>query len=183
MITAAAAIAIAVVLGTLPAVNGGNRQSALVVFSVIGVAATLIALSGRTPATRWAVTALGSEYAVSIFGRDTIDVRAPIVGAGLLVLAELIHWSIRAQTSVGNEAGMGGRQLVDLGALWLGSLALGSFVVALGDLGGRGGLGLTIAGVVASAATLGLVLVLAWRPRKVDGRLPGTLGLNPRTGP
>lgn len=175
MITAACALAIAIVLGTLPAAYGGTRQGLLAAFAGIGVVATLIALSGRTGVTWWAVLALGVEYAIFVIGRNGIDVRAPIVGAGLLVLAELIHLSLRARALVRDEAGMSGHRLVDLGALWLGSLAAGSLVVAVGDVGSPGSLGLTIVGVVASGATLMLVLTLARRP-------PTKLASNTRDG-
>jgi hypothetical protein len=170
VITAAGAVAIAVALGSLPAAYGDTRQSVLVALAGIAVVATLIALFGKNWATWWAVVALGAEYALFIVGRDRVDVRAPIVGAGLLVLAELIHWSVRARASERNEAGTSGRQLVDLGSLWLGSLAAGSFVVAVRDVGNPGSLGLTVAGVVACGATLGLVLMLARRTKPAGGR-------------
>ena len=175
MITAACALAIAIVLGTLPVAYGGTRQGLLAAFAGIGVVATLIALFGRTGATWWGVFALGAEYAILFVGRDSIDVRAPIVGAALFILAELVHWSLRARAFVPSEAGISGRRLADLGALWLGSLAAASLVVALGDAGNPGSLGLTVAGVVASAATLVLVLMLARRP-------PTRLASNARDG-
>ena len=163
VVTAAGALAIACVLGALPAAYGGDRQRVLAVLAATGIVATLSALAGKTAATWWAVAVLGAEYGVFLFGRDAVDVRAPIVGGGLLVLAELVRWSLGARSSVGYETGMSVRHLVGLGMLWLGSLAIGTLVVAAGALGVRGGLVLAIIGVFASAATLGLVFVLANR--------------------
>jgi hypothetical protein len=171
VITAACSLAIVVVLGTLPALYGGSRQGLLAALAGVAVVATVIALVGRASASWWAVAALGAEYAAFVFGRETVDVRAPIMGAGLLVVTELIDWSLRARTSVRNETGSSARMVADLGALWLGSLALGSLIVALGNVG-RGNLGLTVLGVVASGATLGLVLILARRPS--DRPVPDT---------
>jgi hypothetical protein len=169
VITAAGALAIAVVLGLLPAAFGAERIGLLAALGGIAVITTLIALAGNVAAIWWSIATLGAEYAIFVFGREPIDVRAPIVGAGLIALAELVQWSLRARVSVSDEIGMSVRQLVDLAALWLGSLALGSLVLAVGDLGGQGGLELTIAGVIASGGTLGLVLVLSRRhPRSVS---------------
>lgn len=162
-------------LGALPAAYGGTAQGLLAALASMGVVATLIALFGRARITWWAVVALGAEYAIFIVGRESIDVRAPIVGASLLVLAELIHWSLRARTLLRDEARTSDRQLVDLGALWLGSLAVGALAIAVGDLGNPGSIGLTVAGVVASGATLVLILMLARRP-------PARLASNTRDG-
>jgi hypothetical protein len=145
----------------LPAAYGGDRQSVLVVLAATGFVASLSALAGRTAATWWAVVALGAEYAVFVFGRDAVDIRAPLVGAALLVLAELVQWSLEARSPVRNDTGMSERRLVDLGVLWLGSLALGSLVVAAGAIRVRGGLVLTIVGVVGSITILGLIVLLA----------------------
>jgi hypothetical protein len=113
----------------------------------------VITLAGRSAATWWAVAALGTEYAVFLFGRHT-DVRAPIVGAGLLALAELIHWSLRARSSARIETGMNLRH-IDLGVPWLSSLALGLLIVVAGAISVHGGLPLAIAGVLGSDAVLG----------------------------
>jgi hypothetical protein len=161
--TAAGALAIAGILAALPVVYGGDRRRILAAFAVAGIIATVSGLAGKVAATWWAVAILGAEYAVFVLGRSTVDVRAPVVGAGLLVLAELAQWSLRARVSVRSDTGMGTRQLVDIGVLWLGSLALGSLVVAVGDVGGPGGLGLVVAGIVACSATLGLVFSLTRR--------------------
>jgi hypothetical protein len=163
VVTAVGALATACVLGVLPAASGGDRRRILAILAATGIIATLSALAGKTAATWWAVAVFGAEYGVFLFGRDTVDVRAPIVGAGLLVLAELIHWSLRARSSVGNETGMSARHLANLGALCLGSLAFGSVIVAAGVIAVPGGLMLATVGVVGSSATLGLIVVLASR--------------------
>jgi len=162
VITAGGALAIAGTLGILPAAYGGERRPVLVVLGAIGLVAALIALVGGVTATWWCVVALGSEYAVFIFGRDALDVRAPLVGGGLLVLSELIQWSRQTRSPVW-EAWTSRRHLVDLAMLWPGSLVVGSIVLGTAALGGPGGLLLAIVGAIASGAILGLVLALARR--------------------
>jgi hypothetical protein len=171
LITASGSVAIAIALGTALAAYGRGRWGFLAALAGVGFVATLIALSGRVAATWWAVAAFGAEYSVFILGRSSIDVWAPIVGTGLLVLAELVLWSVRARAFVRSEAGVSARQLVDLGAACLGSLAVGWLVVAVADVSRPRGLELTIMGVVAASATLVLVLALARRlpPRPVSG--------------
>jgi hypothetical protein len=114
-----------------------------------GSAATVLARTTMDPLRSYASSTLGSH--------DLCHV----------VLAELIHWSLRARTFERNEAGMSGRRLVDLGVLWLSSFAAGSIVMAVADVGNPAGFGLTVAGVGAAAGTLGLVLTLTSRPGKL----------------
>jgi hypothetical protein len=111
-------------------------QGFLAALTVIGVV-TVITLAGRSAATWWAVAALGTEYAVFLFGRHT-DFRAP---------TELVHWSLKARSSVRIETGMNLRH-IDLGMPWLSSLALGLLIVAAGAIGVHGGLPLAIVGVL-----------------------------------
>jgi len=61
---------------------------------------------------------------------------------------------------VGDETGMTARHLADLAVLWLGSLVLGSVVVAPGVIGVPGGVLVAIVGVVGASSALGLVAVL-----------------------
>ena len=150
-------------MALVPFVSGGDRLGAVTALAVAAVAATLIALSGYVRATWWAVALFGSEYAVSLYGRATIDLRASILAAALLALAELIQWSARARSSVGNENGEGVARLYELGALCFGSIALGALVLSVAGASRSGGLELTVIGLVASVSVLGLVLALAIR--------------------
>lgn len=175
--TAVGALADAALLAVLPAASGANRQGILTVLGAVGIVATVTALAGRVAALWWAIVALGAGYALSLVGRDTMDVRAPVTGAALLVLAELVQGSLRASSPAQETAPKRGR-LVELGVLGLSSVVLGSLVLAAGAVAVRRGPGLTIVGAAGSVAVLGLVCVLAGRSRRApaedgEGTQPG----------
>lgn len=149
-------------LGALPAIFGGDRGEVLVALAVVGAGGTVLALLGYMSLTSWAVGALGLEYAVFIFGRQTIDFRAPIVGGALSVLAELVQWyHERHLASDDREARR--RRLSDIAMTSLASIAAGSLVLLAG-VRGPGSVVVAVIGLVASVATLALIWVLAARP-------------------
>ena len=139
------------------AAPGGGRW--FVALSAMGVPLTLIACTGRRPAATWAVVALGAGYAGSLLGRE-IDQRAALIAGGLLVLSELIDWSLRAR-SAPPSGWSDRRRLVELGIFGFGSIAIGAIAMMAGSVGVVGGVALAIVGVLASTAILGLILLVA----------------------
>jgi len=172
VITMAGAVVVAAVIVLAPATAGGSARLPFVVLAALGVPLTLIACAGRPAAAMWAVVALGAGYAGSLLGRGEIDPRAPLVGAGLLVLSELIHWSLRARSSA-PPGWTDQRRLVDLVFFGLGSAVIGAIVVAGGSVRIRGGVALAFAvvGMLASTAILGVVFLAA---RRAAGSRPQT---------
>ena len=164
MITMAGAVVVAAVIVLAPATAGGSARLPFVVLAALGVPLTLIACAGRPAAAMWAVVALGAGYAGSLLGRGGSDPRAPLVGAGLLVLSELIHWSLRARSSA-PPGWTDQRRLVDLVFFGLGSAVIGAIVVAGGSASIRGNVALAfaVAGVLASTTILGMVFLVARR--------------------
>ncbi|MDQ5822214.1 MAG: hypothetical protein M3540_12305, partial [Actinomycetota bacterium] len=79
----------------------------------------------------WAIVSLGGSYAVSLHGLTGIDGRAPLVGALLVLVAELAYWSLERRTTVGDEAGLHRRRAVSIVALTCGVAALGAILLAL----------------------------------------------------
>lgn len=156
LVVAAAAVAIATVLGALPAVFGGDRQRLLITLAIVGVGATLLALSGFVAFTWWAVASLGAEYTVFILGRQAVDFRAPIVGGSLFALAELIQWRDGDRPTGETRV----RRLADLGMMSFASVGVGTLVLVAG-MGGPGSIVVTVVGLVASVAMLALIVVLA----------------------
>lgn len=172
------ASSVALALAALPLAGAGDRWWVLVALAVAGILAAAVALAWRVAATWWAVAAFSAEYVGSLVGRNGVDARAPVVGAGLLALAELILWSHDLRSPAAIESEIVRRRLVGLGALVLCSLLVGSLVLG-GSFGGNGRIELEIAGVVAACAILGLIVALARRERGTADVQPDGSG---RTG-
>ena len=108
---------------------------------------------------------LGAAYAVHLSIDDVaLDARAPLVAAGLLMTAELCHWSLEERERVRGEPGDGFRRLGFVALLGLGALFVGAVLLAVVDLGGTGGLAVDLVGAAAAAAALLVVVLLARRP-------------------
>ena len=152
----------------MSALGSSDRTGWLWGFGVVGVLATLVALAGWAGATWWAVVALGAEYTVLHIGRGAVDVGAAFVAAGLLVLAELVMWSLDARSRVVNEAEVTQRRAIQLGLLSLGTLVLGSSLVSAGTLARGAPFARTVAGVVCSIDLA--VVTWASRVRQARGR-------------
>ena len=107
---------------------------------------------------------LGAEYGVVLAVEDRpLDGRAAIVAAGLLLLAELASWSLDARTAVTEEPGASFARLAFLLALSAGALLACAGVLALVDVAAQDGLAFELAGALAAAAALGLLLLAARR--------------------
>jgi hypothetical protein len=157
--TAGAALGLAAVLAIVSAVGSSDRAAWLWGSGGVGVLATVVALAGWAGATWWSVVALGAEYTVLQIGRGAVDVGAAFVATGLLVLAELVMWSLDARSRVVNEAQVTERRLIQLGLLSLGTLVLGSSLVWAGTLARGAAFVRTVAGVVCS---IGILAVVTW---------------------
>ena len=157
--TAAGALALAAVLAVVSALGSSDRAGWLWAFGVVGVLTTLVALAGWAGATWWGVVALGAEYTVLHIGRGAVDVGAAFVATGLVVLAELVSWSLDARSRVVNEAEVTERRVTQLGLLALGTLVLGSSLVAVGTHTREAAFARTVAGVLCS---IGILAVVTW---------------------
>jgi hypothetical protein len=113
----------------------------------------------------WSLLLLGTEYAVALLlrGEGALEGAAPLVGAGLLLAAELAYWSIDLSPGPA-DAGLAARRLGAVAGLAAGSLALGSLVIVLTTVPLGGGLAWDLVGIAAAAATLALIARLARGP-------------------
>jgi hypothetical protein len=157
--TALAAVALAGALAIVPAAFEHERGEWLWTLALVGISATALAVVRWTGALWWGVVALGAEYAISRIGRGRVDLGAVFVAAGLILLAELVLWSLDARSPVVEGPEVSRRSLRTLGLLALGTSVLGSLLVSAGRFRGGGGLALTL---LAVAAAIGIVVVLAW---------------------
>jgi hypothetical protein len=120
---------------------------------------------GWTSGIAWTLVLLAAEYAAALAARNDVDVDAgaPLVGAGLLVLAELAYWSIELRGPGYEERRVIARRLGALGVLAFLSALLGAFVVVLTAAPLGGGLAWDAVGIAAAAGTLAIVAWLAHR--------------------
>ena len=109
---------------------------------------------------------LGAAYVASLELRPdagAIDAAAPLVGAGLLAVAELAYWSIELRGPGREERRLLARRAAAVVGLALASLLLGAVVVTLTAVPLGGGVVWDAVGVAAAAAALTLILRLARR--------------------
>jgi hypothetical protein len=130
-----------------------------------GLAVAAVALIGRWPAlVPVGVAGVGAGYALFLrLERDTVDPRAPVVAAMLLVAAELAFWSIeRRDARV--EAALVVRRILVVAVAALGAALLGSLLL-VATAGFSGGLALEAVGVLAAVVVLSIIALLAARAR------------------
>lgn len=90
-----------------------------------------------------------------------LDTRAALVGAGLLVVAGLVDWSLELRLTSPDEPGVRWRRLAAIGSLGIAALAIDGGLLAVVDLARPDGIGVEVLGAGAALATLGLVAWLA----------------------
>jgi hypothetical protein len=102
---------------------------------------------------------LGGVYAEYLLVEDApLDPAAPVIGAGLLVSAELAYWSLEERERVHAEAGGALRRGAFVAGLAAAGLVVAGAILALADVAGTRGLALDLLGAAAAAAVLLLVV-------------------------
>jgi hypothetical protein len=134
-----------------------NLRAATAVTGLIAVSLTVAAVLGWRRALAWALVATVLEYALALADRPELDLRAPLVGAGLLVLGELISvtHSLGAPTSA--QRGTGSRVGEAL-AVGLGAVVVGALVIGAAADQPRAGL---LFQAASAAAAVGVLLLIA----------------------
>jgi hypothetical protein len=128
-----------------------------------GVLATLFVCAalvlGWEQLVPWALGVLGTEYAISLFirGGGSEDA-APLYGAGLLLLGELVAWSLALRTRMREEPPVLLLRLGTIVAAVAGSAALGTILLGLAASDAGGGLAWTTVGTAAAIAAVALVV-------------------------
>jgi hypothetical protein len=161
----AAAVATAVALALLPLAQvDGPLRAALAWLAALGL---LLAAAAAWPLPSLlapALLALLAEHALVVLGRgNRLDATAPLVGAGLLLYAELACWAQEARPAVHDEREVTRTRLAVLGASLAGALGLGALLLLATGLPAGGGLTRLAVGVVAATLTLALVAAVARR--------------------
>jgi hypothetical protein len=134
----------------------------LATIGVIAFGTLAVGLAGRrSPLLVWALVLLGIEYAVWLeLGTHALDQRAPVVGAGLLLTAELAFDSLEPELGSLRSTAVQAR-VIALAIVILASVGIGALVLGAASLPLGGGIGLTVVGVAAAVLALALITRLA----------------------
>jgi len=109
----------------------------------------------------WALVLLGANYALWLaLGTHVLDQRIPVVGAGLLLAAELAFDSLEPEIGKLTAPPVLERAIV-LVILLLGAAGAGALVLAAASVPLSGGVVVTAFGAVAAVLALGLIARLA----------------------
>jgi hypothetical protein len=158
---AATAVAAALALAPLARVEGPTREAMAWLAGaalLLAAAAALRAPSLLAPAL---LALLAEHTVVLVQGGGRVDAAAPLVGAGLLLYAELACWAREADPRVHDEGRVLATRAVGLAASVLAALALATLVLLAAALPAGGGLARLTVGVVAATGILALVAVVA----------------------
>jgi hypothetical protein len=164
--TALASATAAALLAVYAASVAGEDAAVVGPVGLVAVVVLAISLAaGWTSGIAWTLVLLAVEYAAALAARGTaeVDAAAPLVGAGLLLLAELGYWSLELAGPGYEEERVVARRLGALGVLAFLSVLLGAFVVVLTAAPLGGGLAWDAVGVAAAGGTLAIVAWLAHR--------------------
>jgi hypothetical protein len=161
----AAAVAVAGALALVPLAQlDGPLRAALAWLAALGLLLAAGAVWRLPSLLGPALVVLLAEHAVVLLGRgDRIDAAAPLVGAGLLLYAELACWAQEARPAVRDEPAVTRTRVAVLAASLAGALALGAVLLLAAGLPGGDGLTRLAVGVVAATLSLGLVAAVARR--------------------
>lgn len=109
----------------------------------------------------WALALLGADYALWLeLGTHALDQRAPVVGAGLLLTAELAFDSLEPELGPLVSTPALARTIA-LAVVILASVGIGALVLGAASLPVGGGIALTAVGVAAAVVAVGLISRLA----------------------
>jgi hypothetical protein len=109
----------------------------------------------------WALVVLGADYALWLeLGTHALDQRAPIVGGGLLLTAELAYDSLESEVGRPESTAVLAR-VIALAGVTLGAIGAGALVLVAASIPLSGGVGLTALGVAAAVLVLAVIARLA----------------------
>lgn len=116
---------------------------------------------------RWALVALALQYLVALYARGAgPDGLAPLYAAGLLVVAELVYWSMELPAAASVEGPMAVLRVRTVAGLALAAAALCEALMVIARAPTVvSGLIATSLGALAAVAAIGLVAALMWRVR------------------
>ena len=155
-------LACAAAVAAYPAVAASRFPWLHAGIAVAGFATLAVGLAlRRSMFFVWALVLLGANYALWLaLGTHALDQRIPVVGAGLLLAAELAFDSIEPEVGELQAAPVLERAIV-LVVVLLGAVGAGALVLAASSVPLSGGVVVTALGAVAAVLALGLIARLA----------------------
>lgn len=161
MITGLGALIALLFAGIDAVVHGGNLRTPV---AVIAAGATLLLLFGlvrrRPLAIPWSVLLTAVAYMIGREGSPAVDGGAAIVGALLLLSAELASWSIAHDARIQAEPRLVAWRASVIGVLVLGALLVNFLLLGAAAVSASTGLVVAASGVVAAVAAVAIVLRL-----------------------
>jgi hypothetical protein len=147
---------------TAYAFSGGDTvASAGGAVAGVGVVALVAGIVLRLPfAIPWAVLLAGAGYVVARVHHSVADGWAALVGAALLLSAELAAWSIASDTRIQEERAVVLRQSSTVAALVVGAALVSFLLVGAAAVSATAGLVLTGFGVAAAVGAVTVILRL-----------------------
>ena len=112
------------------------------------------------PAIPWAIAFAGSGYVVGRIGHRTADGWAAVVGAALLLAAELAAWSADNDRRISEDRSLATHRLALLGGLIAAALLAGFVMLGAAAFSASAGIVLSAVGMAAAIAAVGVILRL-----------------------
>jgi hypothetical protein len=159
LITGGGALAALAAAGGDAVVHAGRFTLPVGVVAACAAALLLAGLVLRRPLTiPWAVLLTGAAYLVGREGSSVVDGGAAIVGALLLLAAELGSWSIEHDARIQAEPQLVRRRAATVSLLVAGALLINFLLLGAAAVSASAGLVLAVAGVAAAVAAVAIVL-------------------------
>jgi len=157
-----ATVALATVLALVPLVSTQVPRSPLAWLGALGVLLAAGAAWRYPSLVGGAVAVLATEYGVSLYHqRELVDARAPLLAAGLLLLAELAFWSAESHGALRDDRGVVVHRLAVLAVLALAAVALAALVLIAAELPLEGPVARLALGVAAASTVIALIAALS----------------------
>jgi hypothetical protein len=147
---------------TAYAISGGDTVAfAGAAIAGVGAVALVAGIVLRLPfAIPWAMLLAGSGYVVARVHHSVADGWAAVVGAALLLAAELAAWSIASDAQIHEEKAVALRQSLTVAALVAGAALVSFLLVGAAAVSATAGLLLTGLGVAAAVGAVAVILRL-----------------------
>lgn len=148
-------------MGGYTAVSGGRLALLGESLAYGGAAVVAIAAIGRFAAViPWGIALAGAGYVAGRAGHGTADGWAAVVGAALLLAAELAAWSIDHDRRIREERPLLVHRLTLLGGLLVCAVLAGFVLMGAAALSASAGILLSAIGMAAAIAAVGVILRL-----------------------
>jgi hypothetical protein len=166
VITASLAVILCICLAIAPIAGADFGIEILTMLALAAVVSLLAGVTLELPACiAWAAALLGLEYLLSLgFSAASLDARAPVVGAALLLMAESGFWSLELRAPLRDEGAVHLARARELAVVVLAGTAMAVVPVIAATVEPFAGLLATILGSAAAVGIIGSVVSLVWRP-------------------